>query len=79
MLQDCFQSPVAPVLHRSPKEGGLGLYSVNIRALAILLRTFLELSVNPQFQHSVYLAALYRTEVLGEWCGVQAPPPLLQH
>ena len=39
----------------------------------MLIRTFCELTVNPQFQHSVYLTALYRTRVLGEWCGAVVP------
>ena len=30
MLHNCFQTPAASVLHRSPKDGGLGLYYVNI-------------------------------------------------
>ena len=40
----------------------------------MLLRTFCELAAHPQFKHSIYLAALYRTEVLGEWCGALVPP-----
>ena len=31
------------------------------------LTTQFLLAANPQFQHIVYLEALYRTEVLGEW------------
>lgn len=72
-LQDCFVKPSALVLHRSPEDGGLGLYSVQYRALATLLRTFCELACHPNFQHSLYLSTLYRTEVLGEWCSVKVP------
>ena len=69
ILQDCFEKPSVKVLHRSSEHGGLGLLSIRCRALAMLLRTFCELAVNPQFRHSVYLEALYRSKVLGEWCG----------
>ena len=65
ILKDCFVKPSALVLHRSPENGGLGLYSVTYRALATLLRTFCELACHPQFNHSLYLNTLYRTEVLG--------------
>ena len=74
MLQDCFEKPAATVLYRDPEAGGLGLFSIQYRALAMLLRTFCELAAHPQFRHSVYLSALYRTEVLGEWCGREIPP-----
>lgn len=73
ILKDCFVKPSALVLHRSPENGGLGLYNVTYRALATLLRTFCELACHPQFNHSLYLNTLYRTEVLGEWCGVEVP------
>ena len=74
MFQDCFEKPSALVMHRDPEAGGLGLFSITNRALAMLLRTFCELAAHPQFTHSVYLAALYSTEVLGEWCGALVPP-----
>ena len=69
ILQDCYEKPAAAVLHRAPQEGGLGLYSMRCRALAMLLRTFCELACNTSFRSSEYLAALWRSEVLGEWCG----------
>ena len=76
LLQDCFEKPSALVLHRDGEQGGLGLYSVKFRALAMLIRTFLELSAAPQFQHSLYLKTLYRTQVLREYSTVvPALPP----
>jgi hypothetical protein len=74
MLQDTFPTPSRLVLHRTAEAGGLGLQAVGCRALACLARTFLELAVNPQFLHSIYLEDLYRTEVLGEWSGAPVPP-----
>ena len=30
--------------------------------------------MNPEFSHSLYASALYRTEVMGEWCGGEVAP-----
>ena len=51
VLQDFFKKPAAAALHRKPLEGGLGLYCVKLRALALLLRTFCELACIPGFRH----------------------------
>ena len=74
MFQDFFIKPSGLVLHRDIAHGGLGMQEVECRALALLLRTFLERAVNPEFRHSLYASALYRTEVLGEWCGGDVRP-----
>ena len=44
--------------------GGLGVESVKFKALAILIRCFLETAVNPQFQQSLFHSALYRFHIL---------------
>ena len=75
VLQDFFQKPAAAVLHRKPLEGGLGLYCVKTRALALLLRTFCELACIPGFRHSLHLEILFRTQVLGEVWPVSPPLP----
>ena len=43
---------------------------------SFLSRTFLERAVNPEFRRSLYAAALFNSEVLGEWCGAGVPPSL---
>ena len=63
------------MLHRQPCEGGLGLFCLKYGSLALLLRTFCELSCHPQFQHSLYLECLYKTQVLGEYCPISIPLP----
>ena len=73
ILQDFFAKPSHLVLHRDTLHGGLGLQHVESRATALLLRTFLERSINPEFRRSLYAADLFRTEVLGEWCGAEVP------
>ena len=60
------------VLYRSSQEGGLGLLHVRIRALALLIRSFLETAVNPNFIHNLFHEILFRYHVLGE---VSLPDP----
>ena len=54
------------MLYRDIHDGGLGLMNVSIRALALLIRTFLETSINPSFRHSLFHEHLFRYHVMGE-------------
>ena len=66
MYQDLLIKPSELVLFRSTRVGGLGLINVMIRALALLIRSFLETAVNPRFRHSLFHEHLYRYHVMGE-------------
>ena len=66
LYQDCLEKPSELVLYRDIKDGGLGLLHVHVRSLALLIRAFLETSVNPNFRHSLYHEALYRYYVLDD-------------
>ena len=66
LYQDLLLKPSELVLYRQPEDGGLGLFNVKFRALALLIRTFLETATNPNFQHSLYHEVLYRYHVLDE-------------
>ena len=66
MYQDCFEKPSELVLYRDSKDGGLGLLNVKIRSLALLIRSFLETSVHPQFRHSLLHEILFRYHIQGE-------------
>ena len=66
MYQDCFEKPNELVLYRDAKEGGLGLLNVKMRALACLIRTFLETAANPSFRHSLLHEILFRYHVLDD-------------
>ena len=66
LYQDCFEKPNELVLYRDSSSGGLGLFNVKIRSLALLIRTFMETSANPNFRHSLYHEVLYRYHVLKE-------------
>ena len=61
---DMLVKPEELVLHRPPSAGGLGALHVKMKALAGLIRTFMETAVNPQFLHSQYHEILYRYHVL---------------
>ena len=54
------------MLYRGTDVGGLGLLCVKMRSLALLVRTFLETSINPKFRHSLFHEVLFRFHVLGE-------------
>ena len=70
--QDCLEKPSELVLYRETKDGGLGLLNVKVRALACLIRSFLETAANPTFRHQLYHEILFRFHVLGE---VTLPDP----
>ena len=54
------------VLYRHGSDGGLGLMHVKIRALALLVRSFLETAANKKFRHQLLHEVMYRYHVLGE-------------
>ena len=53
-------------MFRQPREGGLGLYHVQQRALANQINCFLETSCNPAFQRNLFHQALFQYYILGE-------------
>ena len=66
MYQDLLLKPSELVLYRGTDVGGLGLMCVKMRSMALLVRTFLETSINPKFRHSLFHEQLFRYHVLGE-------------
>ena len=66
VYQGLLEKPSELVLYRDIKDGGLGLLNMKIRALAILIRTFLETCIIPAFKHSLFHSVLFRYHVLGE-------------
>ena len=47
LYQDCPEKPSALILYRQSDQGGPGLLSVKVMALALLIRTFLEFLFTP--------------------------------
>ena len=64
--QDCLEKPSELVLVRDCTDGGLGLFHVRLRSLALLIRSFLETAINPCFRHSLLHEILFKYHVLGE-------------
>ena len=53
----------------------IGLISVKLICQAHILKTFIDLAVNPLNIHSQYLSALYDVKILGEKINNITPPP----
>ena len=66
LYSDQFLKPEELVLCRPTSRGGLGLQNVKVRALACLIKTFIETAANPNFQHSLYHESLHRYHVLDD-------------
>lgn len=63
------------ILHRPIHMGGLGLHNVKMKALASVIKTFMETTVHPAFTHNLLHSILYRVYVLGD-DSINPPPPL---
>ena len=64
LYADLLEKPGELALYRQPKQGGLGLYNVEIRARAHLINSFLETACNPKFRRNQFHEALYNSYVL---------------
>ena len=53
-------------MHRPRLKGGLGIHHVKSKALAILIRSFLETAISPKFIRNQYHNALFKWHVLGD-------------
>ena len=51
-------------MYRQPEAGGLGLFNVKIRSMAMLIHTFLSQAISPLFPANMYHNTLYRWHVL---------------
>ena len=54
------------ILHRHIQMGGLGLHHVKMKALALLIKTFMKTAAHPAFTHNLLHSTLYRVHVLGD-------------
>ena len=51
-------------MYREVAQGGLGVYNVKMRAMAMLLHAFLSQAISPCYKSNVYYTTLYRWHVL---------------
>ena len=64
LYADMFFKPEELILYRPSTHGGLGMQNVKYKALAGLIRSFLETACNLNFRHSLYHEILFRYHVL---------------
>ena len=67
--------PEELLLFRPVKSGGLGLVSIKQKSTAFLIRTFMEVAANPEYQTSQYLNSLYQFYILEEDFSRPSLPP----
>ena len=66
LYADQLIKPEELIMSRPPTFGGLGVHNVKWKAIAGLIRTFLETACIPKFQTSLYHSQLYRYHVLDD-------------
>ena len=66
LYADMLLKPEEIVLHRPVQSGGLSLHHVKFKALAGLIRTFLETACMPKYRPSLYHQLLFRYHVLDD-------------
>ena len=64
LYQDLLIKPQEIMMFRQVNEGGLAVHNVKVRAMAMLLHTFLSQAISPAFPASVYYSSLYRWHIL---------------
>ena len=64
VFSDQLESPEEILLYRNRKEGGLGLIHVKWKAMAELIRSFLETALIKNFQNNSFHMALFRWHIL---------------
>ena len=64
LYADQLVKPEEKIMYRPSTQGGLGVHNVKLKALAGLIRTFLETACHPQFQSSLFHSLLFRYHVL---------------
>ena len=55
--------PEEVVLYKPRQEGGLNLVNVKYRAMAELIKSFLDTAINPTFRRNIYHQALFHWHV----------------
>ena len=66
LYADQLLKPEELVLYRPADHGGLGMLNVKLKAMAGLIKTFLETAGHEKFRTSLYHSMLYRYHILGE-------------
>ena len=59
LYADQFEKPEEIVLYRATQDGGLNLVNIWCKAIALLIRSFLETAGNPQFLSNLFHTTLF--------------------
>ena len=59
-----FEKPSEAVMFRPTSYGGLGVLCPKFRALACLIRSFLETAANPSFRRNLFHEQLFRFHIM---------------
>ena len=76
LYADQFEKPEELVLFRPTSLGGLNIHHTKYKALSMLIKSFLETAINPNYLHSTYHTALFNRHVLMDrsWPDPGMPP-----
>ena len=64
VFADQLEKPNDVIKYRPRSKGGLQMHNIECKALAIQIKSFLEMSVGSKFRHSLYFSALFEYYVL---------------
>ena len=64
LYSDMLEKPEELVMNRPRNKEGLGVQNVKIKAQALLIKSFLETAINPEYINNFFHNALYRWHVL---------------
>jgi hypothetical protein len=66
LYADLLLKPEELIMYRPASYGGLGILSVNYKAIASLIKNFFETAGHDKFRPSLYHTTLFRYHVLGD-------------
>jgi hypothetical protein len=75
LYADLLEKPAELALYRHTSDGGLGLYNVQLRALANLINSYLETACKPNSRRNQFHEALLKEHVLEEPVNPSKVPP----
>ena len=67
LYADHLIKPEELIMYRPAYYGGLGILNVKVKALAGMIKTFLETAGHDKFRPSLYHTSLYRYHILGDF------------
>ena len=66
LYQDMLEKPQEMLIYKQVELGGLGVYHIKMRAMAMLIQTLLSQAISPCFSNNQYHKALYYWHVLDD-------------